>query len=106
MFVTTNRAGVVTLWLDPEGKQKVRFAIQEGATQVYNDRVTILGRFGVNVENINAEEIKQKAEKLKAEIDKMSEKKGDDFNEASLETHKAHLLWYETQLRVADGSLK
>ena len=54
MLVAKNSPGVLTLWMDAAGNEKRRFALYEGATQVYADRLTVLARFGVDVDNIDA----------------------------------------------------
>ena len=105
MMVSTNRPGVLTLWLDAEGKEKKQFALYEGATQVYSDRVTVLGRFGVELDNIDVEAVRKKADKIRVEIEELS-KKGEEAEMASLATHRAKLNWYETQLKIMDGSIK
>ena len=59
MLVAKNSPGVLTLWMDAAGNEKRRFALYEGATQVYADRLTVLARFGVDVDNIDAEAVRK-----------------------------------------------
>ena len=65
MLVAKNSPGVLTLWMDAAGNEKRRFALYEGATQVYADRLTVLARFGVDVDNIDAEAVRKKADGMR-----------------------------------------
>ncbi len=108
MLVAKNSPGVLTLWMDADGKEKRRFALYEGATQVYADRLTVLARFGVEVDNIDAEAVRKKVVAIKERIAELEAKHADDPEVetygAILETSRARLVWYETQLRVVEGA--
>ncbi|MBC2888954.1 FoF1 ATP synthase subunit delta/epsilon [Gordonibacter massiliensis (ex Traore et al. 2017)] len=108
MLVAKNSPGVLTLWMDADGKEKRRFALYEGATQVYADRLTVLARFGVEVDNIDAEAVRKKVVAIKERIAELEAKHADDPEVetygAILETSRARLAWYETQLRVVEGA--
>ena len=98
MLVSTNKSGgLLTLNLNEDGSQKKQFLLYEGAAQVYNDIVTVLGRFGKDVEEIDAAELKQKADALRAELEQL-EKSADEQSQAALETGRAKLEWYQMQL--------
>ncbi|HJH72549.1 MAG: F0F1 ATP synthase subunit epsilon [Gordonibacter pamelaeae] len=108
MLVAKNSPGVLTLWMDAAGNEKRRFALYEGATQVYADRLTVLARFGVDVDNIDAEAVRKKADGMRERVAELEAKHADDPEVESygaiLETSRARLAWYETQLRVAEGA--
>lgn len=107
MLVATNKSGgVLTIDLDAEGREKKRFLLYEGATQVYNDVVTVLGRFGKNVEDIDVAEIRQKADKLRLRLEELEKKGSDEQDEAELSTGRVKLEWYQMQLDYANGSTK
>jgi len=105
LFVGTNSKGILSLWLDADGKDRREFLLLEGAAQVFNDIVTVLGRFGVEVSKIDAAEVRQKADDMRKHIEEL-EKADDDQSKAELETSRTRLEWYELQLSVADGSTK
>ena len=98
MLVATNRnGGVLTLNLDEAGTDKRQFLLYEGAAQVFNDVLTVLGRFGVEVDAIDVEAVRAKAEAMREHIAEL-EKASDEQHHAELETSKVRLDWYETQL--------
>lgn len=106
MLVAKNSPGVLTLWLDEAGTERRQFALYEGATQVYQDRVIVLARFGVEVTTIDAEVVRKKVETIKERIADVEAHNDDvqaEYYGAVLETSKARLAWYETQLRVVEG---
>ncbi len=110
MLVASNRSGgVLTLNLDEDGREQRKFLLYEGASQVYHDRVIVLGRFGVNVDDINAEEIAEKAKEMRAHIEELESETAQDSTDqgdAELETSRARLEWYEMQLDyVKKGSV-
>lgn len=105
LFVGTNNKGIVSLWLDAEGKERREFLVFEGASQVFNDRVSILARFGAALDSIDAAEVRGKAEAMRSKIEGL-EKAEDDQSKAELETSRLRLEWYELQLSAAEGSAK
>ena len=105
LFVGTNSKGILSVWLDAEGKDRREFLLMEGAAQVFNDIVTVLGRFGVEVSNIDAAVVRQKADDMRKQIEEL-EKAEDEQSKAALETSRTRLEWYELQLSVVDGSAK
>lgn len=108
MIVATNRSGgVLTLNLDAEGHEQKQFLLYEGASQVYNDVVTVLGRFGKNVEDIDVAEIRKSADNLRVRLEEIEKKNDKDKqDEAELETGHTRLEWYQMQLDYAEGSTK
>ena len=105
LFVGTNSKGILSLWLDSEGKERREFLIYEGASQVFNDRVSVLGGFGIEVGDIDAAEVRAEAEALRQEIEAL-EKAEDEQSKAQLETSRSRLEWCDIQLNVAEGSAK
>ncbi len=103
MLVATNRnGGVLTLNLDEAGTSKRQFLLYEGAAQVFNNVLTVLGRFGVDVENIDVDAVRAKAEAMREHIAEL-EKASDEQHHAELETSKVRLEWYEIQLDYKEG---
>lgn len=104
MIVATNKSGgILTLNLDPEGKEQKQFILYEGAAQVYNDVVTVLGRFGKNVEDIDVAEVRKSADAMRLKIEEY-EKLDDEQHRTALETSRVRLEWYQMQLDYAEGS--
>lgn len=98
MLVATNsKGGVLTLHLDEAGTDKRQFLLFEGATQMFNNVLSVLGRFGVEVDNIDVELVRSKAEAMRERIAEL-EKASSEQHRAELETSKVRLEWYETQL--------
>ena len=98
MLVATNRnGGVLTLNLDEAGNDQRQFLLYEGAAQMFNDVLTVLGRFGVDVNDIDVESVRSKAEAMREHIAELEKAEGDQHR-AELETSKVRLDWYETQL--------
>ena len=57
MIVATNKnGGVLTLNLDEAGKEQRKFLLYEGASQVFNNILSVLGRFGCDVDTIDVDE--------------------------------------------------
>lgn len=105
LFVGTNSKGILSLWLDADGKNRREFLLMEGAAQVFESIVTVLGRFGIEVCNIDAEEVAKKAADMRAQIEEL-EKADDEQSKVALETSRTRLEWYELQLSVVNGSTK
>lgn len=101
MAVTLNKdGGICTLHLDEAGTQKEQFILLEGATQVYKDRVTVLGRFGKNVKDIDVDAIEEKARVMREHIEQL-EAESDTQDRAEARVAKKRLKWYETQIEYA-----
>ena len=105
LFVGTNSKGILSLWLDADGKNRREFLLMEGAAQVFESIVTVLGRFGIEVCDIDAEEVAKKAADMRAHIEEL-EKADDEQSKVALETSRTRLEWCDIQLSVADGSAK
>ena len=106
-YVGLNRTGKLTLWLDPEGKERKEFLISGGFTQVLNNHLSVLPRFGCTLDSIDVDEVKAKIETLKAEIAEAEAKMTgeedqiqDAIFETSLQTMKLCLGWYETKVKA------
>lgn len=103
MLVATNKSGgILTINLDAEGREKKQFILFEGATQVYQDSVNVLGRFGKCVDDIDVDEIKQKQEALRAKLEEL-EKSEADQDKIAARTSRKKLEWYQMQLDYVEG---
>ena len=104
MIVAANKTGgVLTLNLDEAGKEQRKFLLYEGASEVYNNILTVLGRFGVDVENIDADEVRKKAERMRETIAKLEEDEaGNEQASTTLKVSRKRLEWYEMQMEYAE----
>lgn len=100
-IVSKNRPGVVTITTEESGEKR-RFAIYDGVTQMVDDQLIVMGRMGVDVDKINVEEVRSKAEAMKATIAELEQAPADDgVAQSKLEVQRERLAWYETQLSIA-----
>lgn len=105
LFVGTNDKGILSLWLDSEGKERREFVIFKGASQVFNDRVSVLGSFGIALEEIDVAAVRAEAEELRQKAEALA-KDEDEQSKIELETTQTRLEWCDIQLNVAEGSAK
>lgn len=99
------KSGIVSLHLDEAGTQKEEFLIGEGATQMYNGILTVLGRFAKNVKDINGDEMRARAEEMRGriqELEAVPEAERTPQDEAELEGSQDRLEWYERQIKYAE----
>ena len=108
LVATNHQGGKLVLWLDPEGKETKEFLIHRGCTQMLHNHLSVLGRFGCEANNIDVENVKEKAEKLRAEIEQSKARLESVEDEDELAAGKAwviteeiHLSWYEAQIDFA-----
>lgn len=106
MIVAANQAGgVLTLNLDEAGQEQRKFLLYEGASQVYNNILTVLGRFGADVENIDVDDVRKKAERMRQTIASLEEKESvseDEQDSVTLRVSRKRLEWYELQIKYVE----
>ena len=109
LVATNHQGGKLTLWLDPEGKEKKVFFIHRGCTQMLHDHLAVLARFGCPVEEIDVEKVRVKAEHLTEVLDEREKELAmiDDEDKlaaakAWIATERIHLSWYEAQIHYAE----
>ena len=99
LTVTTNRPGVLTLWLDPEGKQKKFFVTYGGFAQTFGDQLSVLARMGKDADNLDVEDTRRKLAAITQKIEEL-EKSSNEADHAVLETSRVKTEWYELQLHA------
>lgn len=99
LTVTTNRPGVLTLWLDPEGKQKKYFVTYGGFAQSFGDQLSVLARMGRDADELDVEDVRKKLADLTQRIEQL-EKSTNEADQAVLETSRVKKEWYELQLHA------
>ncbi len=104
MIVATNKnGGVLTLNLDEAGKEQRKFLLYEGASQVFNNILTVLGRFGCDVDTIDVEEVRKKAEAMRGHIADLEQEEGEQTS-VELRVSRKRLEWYETQIAYKENN--
>ena len=112
LVATNHQGGKLTLWLDPEGKEQKVFLVHRGCTQMLHNHLAVLARFGCEADKIDVENVRQKAEKLRATIDaakadyEASHEEDEDRRAAAIAwiaTEEIHLSWYEAQIDFAEN---
>ena len=109
LVATNHQGGRLTLWLDPEGKEKKEFLIHRGCSQMLHDHLAILCRFGCPIDEIDVDEVRKKIELLNEELDNARANLEAIEDEDKLAAAKAwitaeeiHLSWYEAQIDFAE----
>ena len=110
LVATNHQGGKLEIWLDPEGNEKKVFLLHRGCTQMMNNHLAILGRFGCPEDEIDPERVRAKADRLREQIDERKaalEASTDDdearraAEEAWIVTEEIHHSWYEAQIDFA-----
>ena len=96
------KSGIVSLNLDESGSNKEEFLISEGATQMYNGILTVLGRFGKNVKSIDRDAMVQRADEMREHIKELESVAESAQDQAELEGSRDRLEWYERQIKYAE----
>ena len=109
LVATNHQGGKLELWLDPEGKEKKTFLIHMGCSQMLHNHLAVLARFGKEIEDLELERSKRRAEEVRAEIEKrkaeMSEEDSDEkkaADEAWIITENIHAGWHEAQVNFIE----
>ena len=109
LVATNHQGGRLTLWLDPEGKEKKEFLIHRGCSQMLHDHLAILCRFGCPVDEIDVDEVRRKIERLNEELDmaradleKLEDEDKIAAAKAWITSEEIHLSWYEAQIDFAE----
>ncbi|WP_165061292.1 MULTISPECIES: F0F1 ATP synthase subunit epsilon [unclassified Adlercreutzia] len=102
LVALNSKSGICTLNLDEAGSQKEEFLISEGATQMYNGILTVLGRFGKNVKDIDRESMAARADEMREHIKELEAVHESAQDKAELESSRDRLEWYERQIRYVD----
>lgn len=102
LVATNHQGGKLVLWLDEEGKETKTFLLHRGATQMLHDHLSVLGRFGCDVDEIDVDEVRAKAEKLSERIAELkAAEEQTDAVKAEIDAEEIHLSWYEAQIEFA-----
>lgn len=98
--------GLCTVNLNEEGTEQEQFLLFNGASQMYNGILTVLGIFGKNVKTIDLEEIEKRAEEKRKEIAQLEEEADDPQDDAEIFANKRMLRWFEAQIDYKKGNLQ
>ena len=113
LVATNHQGGKLTIWLDPEGNEKKVFLVHRGCSQMLNNHLAILCRFGCPADEIDVDKVKAKIERLTATLEEhraslaQIEAEGDEdrlaAEKAWIDTEEIHLSWYEAQVDWAEN---
>lgn len=102
LVATNHQGGKLELWLDEDGKETKSFLVHMGCTQMLHNHLSVLGRFGCEADEIDVDEVREKAAKLSERIAEL--KSGEDQSDAvqaEIDAEETHLGWYEAQIEFA-----
>ena len=102
MFVTTHSKGKVTVWMDANGSDKKEFLVYNGASQVFNDMVTVIARFGAKVDGLDAAEIRSEIEEATKQVEALTGSE-DENDKLQLDVLQAQLDWSNYKLEHITG---
>ena len=104
-LVALNKGGgQLVLWMDPDGNEKRTFLIHEGCAQVLHNHLSVLGRFGCDVDDIDRESLQEKADQLRLEIDALRSQEQTDARDVEIANEELYLSWYKAQLDYVSGN--
>lgn len=103
MLSLNAQGGVLTLHVGEDGQDHRDYLIMGGATQVFDDRVTVLARFGTLIADIDADAVRAELEEVRAAIAALQQKDDDEQDKATLDTATMRQKWLELQLDYANG---
>ena len=109
LVATNHQGGKLVLWLDPEGKETETFLIHRGCTQMLHNHLSVLGRFGKKIDDLDAERSRRRADEIRAEIEERKAANELEENEdrkaagqAWVITETIHLEWHEAQVNYVE----
>ncbi len=99
MLVALYTGGLLTLQIDEAGTDKREYLVFNGASEIIQDRLTVLGRYGIPVDEIKADEVSARASELRSTI---ADLEGKDNAQVAvdLEAYRKELEWCELELRT------
>lgn len=101
LVALNKEGGKLVLWLDPQGEETRTFLLHGGCAQVLHNHVSVLGRYGCAVEDIDVEELKEKSEQLRLKIDALKSEEETDARDVEIANLETSLGWYKAQMDYA-----
>lgn len=99
------RGGICTVHLDETGNDKVQFLIYDGASQMFNGILTVLGEFAVDVTKIDEEAVRADLEEATKRIEVLeSAEELSAQDKTRLRVYKHRQRWDNYQLDYLKGS--
>ena len=109
LMVATNGEGILKLNLDEAGNDVRTFLVYHGATQMFNNVLTVCARFGIETTKIDPEITKERIQIIKDHLEKLQKELEKDPDSDTLKsrigTTEDHLTWYELQDRYNNGEV-
>ena len=105
LMVAKNGEGVLKLNMDEQGSDTRTFLIYHGVSQVFNNMLTVCGRFGIEISKIDPEITKERLQTFQDEIDEIEKLPDSDVKTSRMESAHDHHAWYELQQRYLNGEV-
>ena len=109
LVATNHQGGKLVLHLDPDGNEKKEFLVHMGCTQMLHDHLAVLARFGREIEDLDLENAKKRAEEVSADIEHAKAALAEETDEnrkaagkAWIATEEIHLSWFEAQIHFLE----
>ena len=113
LVATNHQGGKLVLWLDPEGKETKTFLIHRGCTQMLHNHLSVLGRFGKAVEDLDLERSKRRIEEIREGIEEYKTQMFEDdseqkkaADEATIISETIRMEWHEAEVRFIETGLE
>ena len=106
LMVATNGEGILKLNLDEQGNDVRTFLIYHGASQMFNNILTVCGRFGIETSKIDPEITRERIQRFKDKIAELEKEPESDSRNSQIGAAHDHLDWYELQERYNNGEVK
>lgn len=113
LVATNHKGGKLVLWLDPEGKEQKTFLIHMGCTQMLHNHLSVLGRFGKDVEELDLERSKRRAEEIRVGLEEYQATMSDDdsdekraADEAWIKSETIRMGWHKAQVSYIETGLE
>ena len=104
MLALNKQGGLLTIDQGENGQDRKQFLIMGGATQVFDDRVTVLARHGRAVDEIDEAAVRSEIEEVKKTIADLQQDR-DHQEQATLDPAEMRLKWLELQLDYVGGKV-
>lgn len=99
--------GVCTLHLDEEGKDTIDFLVYDGIAQVFDDKLTVLGRLGKLTSRIKLDEMKDRTSAQERVVEDLKAKCDDtESSKLNLRLEEERLKWYKLQVDWAENNAR
>lgn len=105
MILSLNsKGGLCTLHLNEDGSDKKEILLYDGIAQVFDNKLTVLGRLGKLTERIHLDEMKERAVAQEKLVEDLRTRAQSDSDKAILAQEESRLEWYMLQVDWATNN--